>query len=330
MPTGPPRRPGDGKSLSLTGIAAYAAEQGYSGLLFSVEMDRVEITSRIVSAATLSAYSEVTWRELADGTRSRIEQYLDEHQGMRLAVYDKEPITVVEIAEHARRMKRTVGLDLVCVDYVQLVSATDTKVNRERQIAETSVGLRNMAKALDIVVISAAQLNRSSVKDNRPPTKANLRDSGSLENDADVIVPLNVCEQRAVSVRHADDLTGATKWLRRHVYSLATTEGADGAYSGIWEAIQDCRREIDLPAEDEICVTQAQLDHANNSVLTAYQIATVATKLGPRGQGLNRDQVRYLDKVGAIRVVGSDGETKFYRLGDVLVAHVTRLKGTAA
>ena len=184
-------RPGDGKSLSLTGIAAYAAERGYAGLLFSIEMDRVEIMSRMVSERTRSEYGPVTRREIDPSTRARMENYFEANQGMRLAVVDKPTITLPEIRNHARRMKRTVGLDFLCVDYVQLVTSTNSKLHRERQIAEISVGLRALAKELDIPVISAAQLNRDSVKDNRRPTMADLRDSGSLEMDADVIVLLH-------------------------------------------------------------------------------------------------------------------------------------------
>ncbi|AHH22087.1 hypothetical protein NONO_c73310 [Nocardia nova SH22a] len=139
-----------------------------------------------------------------------------------------------------------------------------------------------------------------------------------------------VCEQRAVPVPAVDDLASAAKWLRRHVYSLATTEGVEGAYSGIWAAVADCRREVDLPPDDEIHVSPAQLTAANNSIVTAYQVAKIAAKLGPPGQGLNRDRVQYLKKVGAIHAVARDGDTHFFRLGDVLVAHATRQRGSAA
>lgn len=139
-----------------------------------------------------------------------------------------------------------------------------------------------------------------------------------------------VCEQRAVPVPAVDDLASAAKWLKRHIFSLATTEGADGAYGGIQEAIMDCRREIDLPPDDEIHVSPAQLTAANNSIVTAYQVQRIATKLGPIGQGLNRDRVQYLKKVGAIHAVARDGDTHFFRLGDVLVAHAARQKGSAA
>lgn len=139
-----------------------------------------------------------------------------------------------------------------------------------------------------------------------------------------------VCEQRAVAVPRVDDLATAARWLRRHIYSLATTEGAESAHRGIEAAILDCRYEIDLPPEDEIRVDPVQLRAANNSIVTAYTVGAIAAKLGPIGKGLNRDRVRYLVKVGALKDCGRDGETVFFRLGDVLVAHAQRKGGGSA
>ncbi|AHH16572.1 hypothetical protein NONO_c17720 [Nocardia nova SH22a] len=138
-----------------------------------------------------------------------------------------------------------------------------------------------------------------------------------------------VCEQRAVRVPAVDDLGTAARWLKRHIYSLATTQGAETAHLDIETAIFDCRYEIDLPPEDEIRVDPVQLRAANNSIVTAYTVGAIAAKLGPIGKGLNRDRVRYLVKVGALKSVSRDGETAFYRLGDVLVAHASR-KGNGA
>lgn len=139
-----------------------------------------------------------------------------------------------------------------------------------------------------------------------------------------------VCEQRAVRVPAVDDLGSAARWLKRHVYSLATTQGAETAHLDIETAIFDCRYEIDLPPEDEIRVDPVQLRAANNSVVTAYQAEKIAARLGPVGKGLTRSRVRWLADSGAIRPAGKDGTTVFYRLGDVLVAHAQRKGGGSA
>ncbi|WP_280317278.1 hypothetical protein [Nocardia wallacei] len=130
-----------------------------------------------------------------------------------------------------------------------------------------------------------------------------------------------VCEQRAVPVPLVDDLPAASRWLARHVYALAMTPGAETALEGVSAAIAEAVLEVDLPPDDEVYIDAARLRAANGKVVTAYQVEKIAPKLGDVGHGLNRDRVRYLVKQG-LRECGQDGDTKFYRLGDVLVAHM--------
>lgn len=133
-----------------------------------------------------------------------------------------------------------------------------------------------------------------------------------------------VCEQRAVSIPAVDDLISAARWLSRHVYSLAMTPGAKGALEGVTAAVAEAVFEVDLPPDDEVFIDAARLRAANASVVTAYQVERIAPKLGEIGAGLNRDRVRHLTKVkeAPLRPCGQDGETRFYRLGDVLLAHM--------
>ncbi|MET9286474.1 replicative DNA helicase [Nocardia beijingensis] len=185
-------RPGGGKSLALTNIAAYAAESGCPGVLFSAEMGEMEVTSRILAAGGRAEYGHITRRSLDDYNRGKVAAYAKRAHEMPLWIFDKAPITIAQIRSHARRLKRSkTGLDFVAVDYVQLLSPTDSKLTRERQIAEISWGLKTMAKELDIAVISACQLNRGAAKEKRPPTIAELRESGALEQDSDVVILLH-------------------------------------------------------------------------------------------------------------------------------------------
>ncbi|WP_280455468.1 hypothetical protein [Nocardia brasiliensis] len=110
------------------------------------------------------------------------------------------------------------------------------------------------------------------------------------------------------------------RWLDRHLIPFAMTEHAHRMYVDILAAVRACRDVVDLPAEDVVLVTEARLRAANNSVLTADQVERIAAGLGDIGRGLNRDRVRYLAKRG-LAVAARDGDTKFYRLGDVLAAH---------
>ncbi|MFI6215653.1 hypothetical protein ACIBCD_26985 [Nocardia brasiliensis] len=110
------------------------------------------------------------------------------------------------------------------------------------------------------------------------------------------------------------------RWIDKHMIPFALTEHAYTMYIDITATIRSCRDAIDLPAEDVVIVTEARLRAANNSVLTADQVERIAAGLGDIGRGLNRDRVRYLAKRG-LEVAARDGDTRFYRLGDVLAAH---------
>jgi len=184
-------RPGGGKSLALTNFAAYAAAQGHPGALFSVEMGTMEIMSRILAAGSQAEYGQVSARNLDDWNRGRIAKYSIDVETMPLWVSDQAAITIDQVRAQARALKRANGLDFVAVDYVQLLRAADSRQPRERQIAEISWGLKTMAKELDVAVISACQLNRGPAKEKRPPTIAELRESGALEQDSDVVILLH-------------------------------------------------------------------------------------------------------------------------------------------
>jgi replicative DNA helicase len=96
----------------------------------------------------------------------------------------------MQLRAKARRVHARSKLGLIIVDYLQLLSPVDSKVPREQQVAEASRGLKSLAKELDVPVIVLSQLNRSSEKENRAPKLADLRESGSIEQDADVVLML--------------------------------------------------------------------------------------------------------------------------------------------
>jgi replicative DNA helicase len=97
----------------------------------------------------------------------------------------------MELRAKARRLHARQPLGLIVVDYLQLISPTDGTVPREQQVAEASRGLKALAKELEVPVLVLAQLNRSAEKENRAPRLSDLRESGSIEQDADVVLMLN-------------------------------------------------------------------------------------------------------------------------------------------
>ena len=108
-----------------------------------------------------------------------------------LYIDDSGGLTIMEMRAKARRLAARVPLKLVVVDYLQLASGTDPRMPREQQIAEISRGLKSMAKELNVPVIVLSQLNRESEKEKRDPRLSDLRESGSIEQDADTVFMLS-------------------------------------------------------------------------------------------------------------------------------------------
>ena len=100
-------------------------------------------------------------------------------------------LTILEMRSKVRRLHAQQALGLVIIDYLQLLSGTDPKLPREQQIAEISRGVKGMAKELNVPVIVLSQLNRESEKEHRQPRLSDLRESGSIEQDADLVLMLS-------------------------------------------------------------------------------------------------------------------------------------------
>lgn len=132
-----------------------------------------------------------------------------------------------------------------------------------------------------------------------------------------------VCTQRQTPYTGRRDTMTLANWLNRNLTVLALTPTSETAYSDIHALIEHCRTLIDLPPEDELHIDPARITAANRSVVTLATIDTIASRLGPMGNGLNRDRLRLLAKHGDLKPtsIDTDTGTKFYRLGDVLHAH---------
>lgn len=182
--------PGMGKTALGMDLVMAAAYHDRRPLVFSLEMTRIELFGRRVSAAAavdgqLIDNATLTSRELTcvvDATAHL--------SGVPVTVDDRGAVSMAYIASQCRRNAMRHGpLGLVVVDYVQLTSGTDKKATRERQVAEVTSGLKALAKELDCPVIALSQLNRERAgrKDERPVI-TDLRDSGAVEADADVVI----------------------------------------------------------------------------------------------------------------------------------------------
>ena len=192
-------RPSMGKTSLALNIAEAAAlpKPGKADpvptLIFSLEMSSSQLALRM-----LCARSRVNMKLLRDGLVSRdghevnaLGQAAEEFKKTPILVDDSSNLTIMEMRAKARRIYARKKLGLIIVDYLQLVSGSDSRAPREQQVAEVSRGLKAMAKELDLPVIVLSQLNRSSEKENRTPRLSDLRESGSIEQDADVVLMLS-------------------------------------------------------------------------------------------------------------------------------------------
>ena len=192
-------RPSMGKTSFALNIAEAAAlpKPGRADpvptLVFSLEMSSSQLALRM-----LCSRARVNIKLLRDGLVSRdgrevnaLGQTAEEFKKAPILIDDSSNLTIMEMRAKARRIYARKKLGLIIVDYLQLVSGSDPRAPREQQVAEVSRGLKAMAKELDLPVIVLSQLNRSSEKENRTPRLSDLRESGSIEQDADVVLMLS-------------------------------------------------------------------------------------------------------------------------------------------
>jgi replicative DNA helicase len=161
-------------------------------LFFSLEMSAAQLALRM-----LCARARVNLKLLRDGLlpkngaeQAELVRAADEFTKAPLFIDDSSHLSIMQLRAKARRLHARHRLGFIAVDYLQLLSPTDSKAPREQQVAEASRGLKALAKELDVPVLVLSQLNRSSEKENRAPKLADLRESGSIEQDADVVLML--------------------------------------------------------------------------------------------------------------------------------------------
>jgi replicative DNA helicase len=178
-------RPSNGKTSLAMQIALHAAIQGRRILFVSLEMPGADLAQRI-----LSKYASVPSSVIRNGTVTmehvaRMEVEANNLRGIRLEVFDAARVGMRQIRGMSRVMHSTGGLDLLLIDYIGLVKPSDVRAPRHEQVGEISKQVKALAKELDIPVIVMAQLNREAANDK--PKNSHLRDSGSIEEDADQI-----------------------------------------------------------------------------------------------------------------------------------------------
>jgi replicative DNA helicase len=182
-------RPGIGKSSLVTNIARNVAVAGGTVALFSLEMSRVEIGMRLLCSEARVQWHKVRAGMVAADDWGRIVEAAEILDPAPLFIVDTGNVTIVDIRAKARRMKSQHNLDLIIVDYLQLMSSHQRVDNRQQEVAEISRSLKLLAKELDVPIIAVSQLNRDPERrTDKKPQLADLRESGAIEQDSDVVM----------------------------------------------------------------------------------------------------------------------------------------------
>ena len=194
-------RPSVGKTSLAMNFAEHAAlpDGGHKKagvLVFSLEMTSADLAMRLICSRARVDMKRIRDRVVSKQDSTDIMQAVKELQEAPLWIDDSSSSTILDLRAKARRVDTKHRLGLVVVDYLQLVRGTDPRVPREQQIAEISRGIKGMAKELGVPVVVLSQLNRESERENRDPRLSDLRESGSIEQDADVVMILHRPKKR--------------------------------------------------------------------------------------------------------------------------------------
>tara|TARA_B100001113_G_scaffold147606_1_gene121055 strand:+ start:434 stop:1786 length:1353 start_codon:yes stop_codon:yes gene_type:complete len=185
-------RPSMGKTALAMNIAQdIVFKQKKKVGFFSLEMSSQSIALRMLSSLSAVEFSKIRtgdYESSNDDTRS-VTQAIDMMQDCSMYVDDTGSITPMTLRSRARRMKRDTGIDMIILDYLQLMTLPDKSENRVNEIASITRQLKSLAKELDIPIIALSQLNRSlEQRNDKRPFLSDLRESGSIEQDADVVM----------------------------------------------------------------------------------------------------------------------------------------------
>jgi replicative DNA helicase len=187
-------RPSVGKSALLGAICMYAAKQGKKVGIISLEMSNTELGARFAALETNVEYHKIFRNKMKeDRERDMVYNKLNELAHYPIKISDKTNVNVNDIRAKVAQLKSREGIDILFIDYLQLMETEEKKTyNREQEVAKMSRGLKLLAKEFEIPIIVLAQLNRESEKlTNKKPQLHHLRESGSIEQDADTVIFLH-------------------------------------------------------------------------------------------------------------------------------------------
>ena len=211
-------RPSMGKTALATNIAFNAAKKlqddgkKSSIAFFSLEMSSEQLSTRILAEQSRIKSNDIRRGKISEEQFDKFIETSKDITELPLYIDETPAISVAALSNRARRIKRLYGLDLIVIDYIQLMKGTNTRDGRVQEISEITQGLKALAKELSVPVVALSQLSRAvEQRDEKKPLLSDLRESGSIEQDADVVMfvyreayYLQGKEPRPATVEHAE------------------------------------------------------------------------------------------------------------------------------
>ena len=211
-------RPSMGKTALATNIAYHAAKKisdnnkKSSIAFFSLEMSSEQLSTRILSEQSRIKSNDIRRGKISEEQFDKFIETSKDISELPLYIDETPAITIAALSNRARRIKRLYGLDMVIIDYIQLMRASNQNNGRVQEISEITQGLKALAKELAVPVLALSQLSRAvEQRDDKKPQLSDLRESGSIEQDADVVMfvyreayYLQGKEPRPATVEHAE------------------------------------------------------------------------------------------------------------------------------
>ncbi len=184
-------RPGMGKTTFALNIAQnVAVKSGVPVVIFSLEMPGIQLANRMLASEAMVSSEKIKKGDLKSDDWDKVGEAVDALSTAEIYIDDSSGITMPEIGARCRRLKAEKGLGLVVIDYIQLMNSKTS--DRQQAISEISRSMKILAKDLDIPIIALSQLNRDVEKrDNKEPRLSDIRESGSIEQDADMVMFLS-------------------------------------------------------------------------------------------------------------------------------------------
>ncbi len=249
-------RPAVGKTTFAMNIISNVALQGYSCAVFSLEMSKEQLVQRMLCSVSGVSMSKVSRGELDKTDWLKIAKAKELLSDKKVFIDDSAMVTPHELISKCRRLKKKFGLDVVMVDYIQLMNSGSKKTeeNRQQEISTISRNLKILAKEINVPVIALSQLSRAVESRKGRPQLADLRESGAIEQDADIVMFIHRPDKNATEKEIAEGK------VKQNVAEIIVEKHRNGE-QGIVELYfnGECTKFMNLTKDGEI-VSDGEID----------------------------------------------------------------------